>query len=112
MLRKLLACFSIFVATYLVLSIEIGGKPLFSTLYRVTAPLTGAAQSFIGRMVDSGMEGTREVGGKLFQNSNPATRAKSALRPIVHSKGPSAPQETILEDERRELHDLIKDFDR
>lgn len=102
-------------ATYLLLSIEIGNRPLFSTLYSVTSPLTTAAQKLIGQLVGAGVAGTRSVGEKLFQNSHPKTGVSSlipALPAASKAKSPSAPQEDIPEAERRELDDLIKNYSR
>lgn len=96
-----------FTATYLLLSIEVGNKPIFQSIYKVTAPLTTAAQKYIAGLVGSGISGTRTVGEKLFQNSSP--RSGAALGPKKR-RSPSAPQENIPEAERRELNDLIKGY--
>ena len=112
-MRKLFSCFAIFTATYLLLSIEIGNKPLFEKLYHVTAPLTSAAQRFIAGLVGSGISGSRTVGNKLFQNSTPRLNSglqRSISKPVLKAKSLSAPQENIPEAERRELDDLIKGY--
>lgn len=100
-----------FTATYLLLSIQVGNKPLFQRIYQMTAPATLAAQEFIGEMFGAGVSAGKKVGQKIFQNSLPKASSNSKARfPAQKAKGLSAPQENIPEAERRELNDLIKSY--
>lgn len=111
MIRKFVVCCAMFTATYLLLSIEVGNRPLFQCIYQLTAPATIAAQEFIGQMFGAGVSATKKVGQKLFQNSLPQSNSVSKGRiPVSKAKSLSAPQEDIPEAERRELDDLIKGF--
>lgn len=111
-MKKLLSCLAIFTATYLLLSIEVGNRPLFERLYRLTAPLTTSTQRALSHLIGSGISGSRTMGQKLFQNSTPklSTGIPSNKYTAPKAKSPSAPQEDIPEAERRELDELIKGF--
>lgn len=104
---------AMFVATYLLLSIEVGNKPLFDRLYSLTSPATRAAQEMVERLAGKGMSGSRKVGQQLFQNSVPvrsSARSHSSDLAAPKAKSLSAPQEHIPEAERQELDDLIKSY--
>ena len=111
--------FAMFTATYLLLSIDIGGRPLFAAFYKLTSPATTAAQSMIEDLIGSGVRSSKKVGHKLFENSVPslpASRSRAStdsfqtIQSAPKPKGLSAPQEHIPETERRELDNLIKSY--
>lgn len=107
-MKKLVMSLAIFVATYLLLSIEINDRPIFAHLHEWTAPATRGAQDLIQGAFGKGYEGTRSVGKQLFNNTLPATQSAQNLVP----KNFKAPEESLSEAEKKELNNLIKNYSR
>lgn len=107
-MKKLVMSFAVFVATYLLLSIEIGNQPLFSHIYQTTYPATKAVQDMIESAFGKGYSGTKNVGKKLFDNSVPASKSISDMA----AKNFKAPEESLSEAEKKELNNLIKNYSR
>jgi hypothetical protein len=101
-MKMIFAAFSIFVATYLLLSIDLSGRPIFSYLYKITAPFSKSIQRSVESLMGKGIVESKEVGGKLFNNSLP--KKSTAL------KKEKAPEENLSEAEKIELNSLIKNY--
>lgn len=104
-MKKLLFALGMFVATFLLLSIELKGKPLFSHLHEFALPATRGFQRGAEKLVGGGLGRTRDVGEQLFNNTIP----KSAVKLPEMIK---APEENIPEAQKKELDSLIKDYSR
>ena len=107
-MKKLIMSLAIFMATYLLLSIEINDRPIFTHLHGLTSPLTRGAQGLIEGAFGKGYEGTRTVGRQLFNNTLPAAQSARNLVP----KNFKAPEESLSEAEKNELNNLIKNYSR
>jgi len=109
-MKKLFMAFGMFVATFFLLTIDVGGKTLFEHIYQWAKPLTTSAQAGIEGMMGRGYDGTRSVGQQLFNNSVPTSKTTSG------STGPTkkfkAPEEKLSEAEKKELDSLIKGYAR
>ena len=104
-MKKLIFASLMFIATFLLLSIELKGQPLFTHLHQWALPVTRQFQSGAEKFVGSGLNGTRSVGERLFNNSIPA--AKNAMPQMI-----KAPEENIPEAQKKELDTLLKDYAR
>jgi hypothetical protein len=108
-MKKLFMACGMFVATFLLLTINVGGKTLFEHLYQMAKPLTTKAQSGIEGVMGRGVEGTRSVGQQLFNNSVPAS-TQSAIPSSGAARNFKAPEEKLSEAEKKELDSLIKGY--
>ncbi len=104
-MKKLVMSLGVFLATYLLLSIEVGQRPIFQHLYGATAPVTKQLQAWAEALVGAGVDGTKTVGSKLFQNTVPEVKAKA-------TKNFKAPEEIISEAEKQKLDNLLKSYSR
>jgi len=100
----------IIIGFFVFLSITVKNKPIFNYIYEVTSPATKFAQNateeFFGRSVNS----TEEYSKKLFDNSVPKVRdaVDSKLSSTLKRAAATEPEEKILESEKKELDQLIK----
>ncbi|MBY0516127.1 MAG: hypothetical protein K2P81_04420 [Bacteriovoracaceae bacterium] len=101
-MKKIFAAFSIFVATYFLLSIDLSGRPVFSYLYDLTSPFSKSLQKSVESLMGKGIVESKEVGGKLFNNSLP--------KKATILKNEKAPEESLSEAEKIELNSLIKNY--
>lgn len=103
-----LKTFGIMIATVLLLSITIKDKPLFSYIYDVISPATKAGQSTITSLFDKSLEGTQDYSKKLFDNSVPKVKDAVKSQLASQKKNVAEPAEKILDEEKEELDQLIK----
>jgi len=100
----------ILIVFFLFLSVTVKNKPIFNYVYDVTSPATKYAQNvtedFFGRSVNS----TEKYSKKLFDNSVPKVRdaVDSKLSSTLKRAAATEPEEKILESEKKELDQLIK----
>jgi hypothetical protein len=94
----------------LFLSVTINGKPIFNYVYDAISPATkyaqNATQDFFGRSMNS----TEVYSKKLFDNSVPKVKdsVKSKLSSTLKKAVAAEPEEKIMESEKKELDQLIK----
>lgn len=107
-MKTVLGIFGIFIATVLLLSIEISGRPIFSHIYRIISPATQTAQNATEDFFDRSMNKTQKYSKKLFDNSVPKVddAVKSKMSGV--KKSVKEPLEKITEEEKQELDELIK----
>jgi len=99
-MKKIIGSLAIFVATFLLLSINLQNKPVFSHIYQYSSPLTHGLQKKVEYIVKFGLDGSKAFGSKIFHNSIPHTSKKTILS--------KKPLEDVTEKEQKELNDLIK----
>jgi hypothetical protein len=80
------------------LSLNYNNSPIFNSLYSLTGPMAKYVQHQTTILFSMGVEKTKDVGGKLIQNSNPPT--------TLNKSSTENPSET----DREELNQLINDF--
>jgi hypothetical protein len=109
-MKDVLKLFGFLVVFYLFLSITIKNKPIFGHVYEITSPATKYAQSEIAYFFDRSILSTEKYSKRLFNNSVPKVRdsVDSKLASNLKSATSSAPKEDILESEKKELDQLIK----
>ncbi len=114
MIKKILFSGVLVMATYLVLSVQVEGKPLFTRLYGWTAPLTARVQAVASNLFGAGLQGSRAVGRKLFQNSVPAAKPSPAAATggPLRALAPTAPQDDVTPEDRQALDRLIQNYAR
>jgi hypothetical protein len=95
-MRKLISSTAMFIATFLLLSIQLNNKPIFEHIYQHTSPLTVRLQNYLEDLVNHGLDSSKSVGEKIFKNSVP-NRAKS-----------KAPEENLSGADKAELENLIR----
>jgi hypothetical protein len=110
-MKKILAVVSIIFFTYLVFSIRIENKPIFTHLFNKTSTITDSLQVNSQKVAKKvGIE-TKKYSTLIFTNSTPRE-----IKDQVNSKLSSAKlkgqnvAEEIKEQEKKELDDLIKEF--
>ncbi len=103
-MKKLVFAFVMFIATFLLLSIELKGRPLFAHLQEWTTPMTRKLQQGGESLLGRRLSDTRQVGQQLFNNSLP--QAGKVLENV------KAPEESLSEAEKKELDSLIKNYSR
>lgn len=109
MITALKIC-GILVGFFVFLSITIKNKPIFNYVYDVTSPATRYVQNLTGNFFNHSMNSTEEYSKKLFDNSVPKVKdtVDSKLASTLKRAAKAAPEEKILESEKRELDQLIK----
>ena len=101
-MKRIVGSMAIFVATFLLLSINLKEKPVFSHIYKYSAPFTFKLQKKIEHIVKFGFDGSKAFGFKIFHNSIPHHKSNSNFRNSLK------PQEEISKKDKSELDDLIK----
>lgn len=101
-MKKILGSVAIFIATFLLLSINLKEKPVFSYIYNYSAPLTKGLQQKIEYIVKFGFDGSKAFGSKIFHNSIPQHKGN------VDFKNTLKPLEDVSSKDKKELDDLIK----
>lgn len=103
-----LKIFGLMIGTILMLSITVNNKPIFTYIYDVISPATKAGQSLVTNLFDKSLEGTQDYSKKLFDNSVPKVGDAVKSRLSSQKKNVAEPAEKILDEEKAELDDLIK----
>ena len=110
LIRTLVIC----VGFYLFLSVTINKKTIFSHVYSVTSHLTVPTQELTVSLFNKASVSTTAYTKRLFDNSVPkikdSVRSKAAA-PTRGSAAGTAPEETILVEEKEQLDALIKSHD-
>ncbi len=109
-MKKLIMSLGIFISTYFLLSIDISDRPIFDHLYDITSPMTKSIQRYVEGLMGQSLEGGKDIGEKLFNNSVPK-KVNSASKMLAPQKQ-SAPAESLSEAEKQELNSLIKNYSR
>ena len=105
MFRAIAKCFGLFIFAYVIFSIPVENKSLFTHLSKVINPLAKKAVGMIGENAKESFGKTQKLGQKLFSNSEP--------RPSLNAedKKPSAQaqhtNDDIRDEERAALNRLI-----
>lgn len=94
----------------LFLSVTINEKPIFSYIYKVISPVTTSSQKAISSFFSQSVDNTEKYSKKLFDNSVPRLkdRVGSKMSSNLKNAPVTEPQEKILDSEKRELDQLIK----
>lgn len=95
----------------LFLSITINDKPIFSHIYKVISPATTYSQEAVASFFNRSMNSTEKYSKKLFDNSVPKgvkDTVDSKLSSTMKKAAAQEPEEKILDSEKRELDQLIK----
>lgn len=100
----------ILVGFFLFLSITVKNKPIFNYVYDMTSPVTKYAQNATENFFDRSVNSTEKYSKKLFDNSVPKVKdsVKSKLSSTLKQAAAAEPEEKILESEKKELDQLIK----
>jgi hypothetical protein len=95
---------------FLFLSITVNDRTIFGHIYEVTAPATRYAQSATASFFNRSVNSTEKYSKKLFDNSVPKLKdsVDSKLASTLKKAAAAAPEEKILESEKKELDQLIK----
>jgi hypothetical protein len=107
-MKTILGIFGIFIATVLLLAIEINGKPIFGHIYRVISPATQSAQEATENFFDRSVNKTQKYSRKLFDNSVPKVNDAVKSKMSGVKKSVQEPLEKITPEEKAELDELIK----
>jgi hypothetical protein len=94
----------------LFLSITVNNKPIFHHVYNVISPATIYAQNATAAFFDRSVNSTETYSKKLFDNSVPKLKdsVDSKLASTLKKAAKAEPEEKIMESEKRELDQLIK----
>lgn len=102
----------ILVGFFLFLSVTVKNKPIFYYVYDVTSPATKYVQSATENFFDRSVNSTEKYSKKLFDNSIPKVKdsVDSKLSSTLKRAAATGaePEEKILESEKKELDQLIK----
>lgn len=101
-MKRILGSIAIFVATFLLLSINLKDKPVFSHIYKYSAPFTFTLQKKVEHIVKFGFDGSKAFSSKIFHNSIPHHKSNTDFRNSLK------PQENVSRKDQNELNDLIK----
>ena len=109
-MRTALKICGILVGFFLFLSITVNNKTIFNHVYNVTSPATKYAQNATENFFDRSVNSTEIYSKKLFDNSVPKVKdtVDSKLASTLKRAAAAAPEEKILESEKQELDQLIK----
>ncbi len=109
-MKKLFMSLGIFISTYFLLSIDISDRTIFAHLYDITSPMTKSIQRYVEGLMGQSLEGGKDIGEKLFNNSVPkkVNSPSKMLAPLKQT----APAENLSEAEKQELNSLIKNYSR
>ncbi len=94
----------------IVLSVTINDKPIVSYIYKAISPATTYSQDAIASFFNRSVNSTEKYSKKLFDNSVPKVKdsVDSKLSSTLKKAAASEPQEKILDREKQELDQLIK----
>lgn len=95
----------------LIMSITVDDRPLFTYVYDAISPATKSAQHATEGFFERSVSGTQTYSKKLFDNSIP--KVKDSVKSKLSSRqklGIAEPAEKILEEEKAQLDDLIKNY--
>ncbi len=109
-MKKLFMSLGIFISTYFLLSIDISDRPVFAHLYDITSPITKSIQRYVEGLMGQSLEGGKDIGEKLFNNSVP--KRLNTAEKILAPQKQTAPAENLSEAEKHELNSLIKNYSR
>ena len=93
--------------TLLILSIEVGGKPIFSHIYQYISPMIKTTQAKTSQFFNQSMDRTSSYSKKIFDNSVPRIGQKLQAKATIQYQNLPA-QEEIHQNEKAELEQLIK----
>jgi hypothetical protein len=106
-MKTIIKTFGLLLGFFLLLSITVKGKPLFTHLYGFISPVANYAQSGIENFFSRSLSSTQTYSKKLFDNSVPRMN-DSVKSKLSGSKKIGAPQEDVSSDDQRQLDQLIK----
>ncbi|MFN9111112.1 MAG: hypothetical protein ACK5XN_13700 [Bacteroidota bacterium] len=109
-MKKLFMSLGIFISTYFLLSIDVSDRPIFDHLYDITSPLTKSIQQYVEGLMGQSLEGGKDIGEKLFNNSVP--KKMNTTNKVFAPQKQTAPAEDLSEAEKQELNSLIKNYSR
>ncbi|MCE3012332.1 MAG: hypothetical protein LW878_04630 [Proteobacteria bacterium] len=101
-MKKIIGSVAIFIATFLLLSINLKEKPVFSYIYSYFGPLTKELQNKVEYLVKFGLDGSKAFGSKIFHNSIPQHKENLEFNKTIK------PLENVSAKDQKELDDLIK----
>ena len=101
-MKKIFGSVAIFMATFLLLSINLKEKPVFSYIYSYSGPLTKGLQKKVEYLVKFGFDGSKAFGAKIFHNSIPQHKANLEFNKTIK------PLDNVSTKDQKELDDLIK----
>ena len=91
------------------LSINVDGKPIFNSIYRVISPITLSAQEVTEAFLKRSVSNTKDYSKKIFDNSVPKVKDTVKSKFSAHQKVIHLPvEEKITDGDREELDALIK----
>lgn len=113
-MTSLLRAFGICFGFFVFLSITVKNKTIFAHVYSATSTISIPTQNLTVSLFNKASVATTAYTKKLFDNSVPkikdSVKTKSAATLRNNGKF-SAPEETILVEEKEQLDDLIKSHD-
>lgn len=95
-------------ATVLLMSITIKRRTIFDYVYSGLSHVTVPTQNLAESLFKDGYQSTESYSKKLFHNSVPRIKDSVKSKASAPGRGFSKPQETIHQDEKDQLDDLIK----
>ena len=107
-MKTIFGIFGIFLATVLLLAIEVKGNPIFGHIYNVISPATQSAQEATENFFDRSVNKTQKYSRKLFDNSVPKVNDAVKSKMSGVRKSVQEPLEKITPEEKAELDELIK----
>ena len=107
MIKKMLQITGLLITFLVTMSITINNKPIFSHIYDVISPATIYSQNKTRELMTLFLTGTKVYTNRIFTNSVP--KMKDSVKSTLSSqKKRGEPEEQILDNEKAELDQLIK----
>jgi hypothetical protein len=103
-MKAALRSLGLLTAFFLILSISVGGRPVFDYLHDFSRPATTRAQAAVEDFFFRSVAGTQTYSKKLFENSVPRVNA-GRLRA---SGGIGVPADAVTAEDKARLDALIK----
>jgi hypothetical protein len=108
-MKSALKTLGLLVTFLLVMSITIKDRPLFTYVYEFISPATEYAQDATEEFFERSVTSTQSYSKKIFDNSVP--KVKDSVKSKLASRAKTEiaePAERIMEEEKEELDELIK----
>lgn len=91
------------------LSINVNGKPIFNSIYKVISPMTLSIQDVTEGFLKRSVSNTKDYSKKIFDNSVPKVRDSVKSKFSANQKNAmSTIEEKITDEDKEELDALIK----
>lgn len=108
-MKSILKTIGILCSFLFFLSINVDGKPIFDSIYKVISPLTISAQEMTEAFLKRSVSNTKDYSKKIFDNSVPKVKDSVKSKFSAHQKVILQPSEEKISDEdKEELDALIK----